>query len=637
MTSIRRLPRSLDPLPDESLPGYLLRLSHRLELSPLRLGRATGLALPNAGIPAGCMLALRPDTIERFARATRLSTAETTSLTLASLSSRYPPVNTGFSFSGQRKQQRNVEGVFVKENWILSRSSRYCPQCLAGDGSPIQSRYGGVWSRFWRLPVVFACPTHGRLLEHACPACQQPALQRGVGEALLPLQAHNVLHPTHCRSPVIEAGRTRLCDHALALPAHEPAPATPGAETCALLVLQDRLLGLLRHDCSTSSFGQPATSAQYFIDLRVLACLITASWPAARHVLEDPRHAELVDRHIQDVRAEIDRIRHSSRRSRDLALYDKPPLASATCAALLAVADAITRAADPEHGRQILLPLLDHTPSRGRHWVRQFLPGNGYCSPGLYTALGPEVGAKHVIARTGIQPFAVQHRQPPPRPVRFGPEHIPQRIPAAWINDYFTEFGDLNPRQLHLVVAARLAQMSLGGPIALAAIPLRIPQGAVHRALHLVDKNLHETSRRGLFDRAVVTLADHLNNIDVLVDYGKRRHALAGWSIPAADWSGLAHGLPDAHYIYGEWRRIAWDEPKRVLSSIWVWHTATHGDHIYAPPLGRDPQAQHSRREAGRYLLGRWPHICHGTGIYQQLRERLTSYAEGLVTEIDHR
>jgi hypothetical protein len=344
----------------------------------------------------------------------------------------------------------------------------------------------------------------------------------------------------------------------------------------------------------------------------VLACLITASWPAARHLLEDPRHAELVDRHIEDVRAEIDRIRHSSRRARDLARYDKPPLASATCAALLAVADAITRAADPEHGRQMLLPLLDHTPSRGRHWVRQFLPGNGYCSPGLYTALGPEVGAKHVIARTGIQPLAVQHRQPPPRPVRFAPEHIPQRIPAAWINDYFTEFGDLNPRQLHLVIAARLAQMSLGGPIALVAIPLRIPQGAVHRALHLADKNLHETSRRGLFDRAVVTLADHLNNIDLLVNYGKRRHALARWSIPAADWSALAHGLPDAHYIYGEWRRIAWDEPKRVLSSIWVWHTATHGDHIYAPPLGRDPQAPHSRREAGRYLLGRWPHICHG-------------------------
>jgi hypothetical protein len=27
------LPRSLDPLPDESLPGYLLRLAHRLGLA----------------------------------------------------------------------------------------------------------------------------------------------------------------------------------------------------------------------------------------------------------------------------------------------------------------------------------------------------------------------------------------------------------------------------------------------------------------------------------------------------------------------------------------------------------------------------------------------------------------------------
>src|SRR5205814_5022871 len=135
--------------------------------SPLRLGRATGLALPASGIPASCMLALRPDTTARFARTTRLTTTEVTSLTLASLSSRYPPVNTGFSFFAHRKHQRHVEGVFVKENWVLSRSSRYCPQCLADDGSPIQRRHGGAWSKFWRLPIVFACPTHRRLLEHA--------------------------------------------------------------------------------------------------------------------------------------------------------------------------------------------------------------------------------------------------------------------------------------------------------------------------------------------------------------------------------------------------------------------------------------------------------------------------------------
>jgi hypothetical protein len=37
------LPCSLDPLADESLPGYLLRLAHRLELAPIRILHLTGL------------------------------------------------------------------------------------------------------------------------------------------------------------------------------------------------------------------------------------------------------------------------------------------------------------------------------------------------------------------------------------------------------------------------------------------------------------------------------------------------------------------------------------------------------------------------------------------------------------------
>jgi hypothetical protein len=100
------------------------------------------------------MLVLHPATAATFAEATRLTPAEATSLTLTSLAARYPPVNLQF-----RGRQRRVHGVFVKENWIFSRFTRYCPQCLAGDGSLIQQRHGGAWSRLWRLPVVFACPT----------------------------------------------------------------------------------------------------------------------------------------------------------------------------------------------------------------------------------------------------------------------------------------------------------------------------------------------------------------------------------------------------------------------------------------------------------------------------------------------
>ena len=44
VATLSPLPRSLDPLPDESLPGYLLRLAHRLGLAPARVMQLTGLA-----------------------------------------------------------------------------------------------------------------------------------------------------------------------------------------------------------------------------------------------------------------------------------------------------------------------------------------------------------------------------------------------------------------------------------------------------------------------------------------------------------------------------------------------------------------------------------------------------------------
>ena len=47
------LPRSLDPLPDESLPGYLLRLAHRLGLAPARIMQLTGLTAGRDGHQPG--------------------------------------------------------------------------------------------------------------------------------------------------------------------------------------------------------------------------------------------------------------------------------------------------------------------------------------------------------------------------------------------------------------------------------------------------------------------------------------------------------------------------------------------------------------------------------------------------------
>jgi hypothetical protein len=84
---------------------------------------------------------------------------------------------------------------------VLARSTRYCPWCLAGDGSRIQQAHGAAWQKRWHLPVVFACTVHRQLLLHRCSQCQRPVGSRR-GGGLLPRLHDATLHPAQCRTPV---------------------------------------------------------------------------------------------------------------------------------------------------------------------------------------------------------------------------------------------------------------------------------------------------------------------------------------------------------------------------------------------------------------------------------------------------
>ena len=174
MDKLSPLPRSLDPLPDEALPGYLLRLAHRLGLAPARIMQLTGLTASRSGHqPArrSLMLHLDETMAGAFASAARLTAAEVAGLCTSSISGWYP-------WAAPRVTADQWDPRPLASPWLFTSATRYCPQCLAGDGSYIQQQHGGAWQKTWRLPVVFACPAHRRLLEHLCPSCQQPAMSR---------------------------------------------------------------------------------------------------------------------------------------------------------------------------------------------------------------------------------------------------------------------------------------------------------------------------------------------------------------------------------------------------------------------------------------------------------------------------
>ncbi|MFF7793474.1 TniQ family protein [Streptomyces sp. NPDC007991] len=87
------LPRSLEPLSGESLVSYLLRLGHRLGLSPLHLIRAADWIKqgnPNH-FPGSLLLDLPKPQTEAFARLTGQTAREVSALTLTQWRDRYYP------------------------------------------------------------------------------------------------------------------------------------------------------------------------------------------------------------------------------------------------------------------------------------------------------------------------------------------------------------------------------------------------------------------------------------------------------------------------------------------------------------------------------------------------------------------
>jgi TniQ len=641
VTACDPLPRSLDPLPEESLAGYLLRLSFRLGVPPGQVAAHAGLIPGTGTLPASRMLALDDATTLAFARAARLDPGEVTALTLAGLAGRYPPA--GLTYLGR---QRQPGGIFIKETWVLSRSTRYCPQCLAGDpDSPLQQQLGGAWSRLWRLPVVFACPRHQRLLEYSCPACGQPAHLRathgGGLPSLIPLPAHAAVHPGACRHPhptgsAARRDRLRPCGHLLS-GAQSVSPAEPPDGLGKSLETQEHLLLLLDPHGSavTASGGELATPAQYFTDLRIIACLITASWPAARD-LAAPWQASLISPHAGAARRRASGPAEGRAQHRQIAYCDTPPLEAAACAALLTLAADVLASTSPRSLGQAVGHLAGQAVPAFRRWARWFLAGDGYSSPALRAAAGPAVGARHVIkeAAAGANPARLH---PPPRPdSRYNITHVPAYLPAAWHQEHLVPFAGLAPEQM----LRRAAAVCLARTCTAASYPqlgelLGIPPGSAKSTVKAVHGRLEAAGRQAEFEAAIGALAGMLDTEAALTDYGSRRQALRGWVISPAEWSQVTAGLPAHSESHADW-----GDRKRMLASVWVWTRVTGGEHLFAPAVMADPAAPRSQQPGGRdrltYIDLRWPHLATGArGHYSELRQRLNDYADELAASID--
>jgi hypothetical protein len=614
----RQLPRSLDPLPGEGLDGFLLRLSYRLERTPYRMAQLTGLIQPSEQqvVAIGLLMHLPDGRRNEFARATRLSPDEVAGLCLSSMADQYPPASPA-------PQTRGWAGSLPAGNhWIFKRATRYCPQCLAGDGSAIQNDLGGPWRKTWRLAVVFACLKHTRFLAHLCPGCGHPAhdymTARGTTKMttapMIPQANRPGLHTTQCRLPLASGDLPRRDSPSCGaeLSGHPLDPGTILAEPEAI-DLQNHINNLLDPSApsDTVSCGLPAATRRYFIDLRLITHLIRASWPRAQDLLEIPTAASAAisqDHHDQH--------QHHDRRGTRRTMYDVPPLDAKTCAAVLLTAHRLLQCQQPRLLTEQVRHLLgyDQRPPAEATWTRQILVGKPDCSPGLRHVLAP-ILQTWTPAPPGRPRRALRT---PVRETRYRPEHVPGFLQEDWYQRHFAHIRGINPLHLRRAAAIFLCQIAVGGSFPHAAKLLGTPIARAEQSGRVLCRWARDSTEPRQFETALLDLADELDSAPHLINYQRRRQALNSWSIGPSTWQQLLRQLDPsavhtAQELGGQGRRVA---------AISVWARITQGDH----PLAW-------RRSFGSSWIWSQPgRLTHRDAHFQGI---LDQYADDLATRID--
>jgi hypothetical protein len=629
------LGRSLAPVPGESLPGFLLRLSFRLNLPPAQLAGLTGLATAGNStnrLPAVLMTGIPEPGRRIFTRMTRLTDSQVTGLGLAAWQERYPLPSW---LPGKRHS-------LPADRWSLfAPATRYCPECLAGDGSAIQESFGGPWLKAWHLPVVFACPAHQRLLEHRCPECGQ-AVRAGPGgrasHALLPMMSVAGLHPAQCRTDLApdRSSRSRpACCGARLDHAGPRQHASPG-----LLALQGKILGLLDRDgpASTVSAGLPAPPGSYFADLRALSLLACSTWPAARHLSPSQETAAAIDQHITSLRQQ--EAEQQARSPASIARTAPPPLDAAVSAGLAHIADRILAGTPDEVRGQLRLLLPSTAREAGRtNWARWVTLSAVPCSEGLQAAYDP-------LLRRFTTPFgqprgrssAVLHA------ARWGPENVPALIPQDWYARHFRPLADVSPILARRTAALRLVQMVAGGSLAEAARFLGISSGdgswprqggRIYSAAGLVHSGARQQPDPFGFEAGLRSLARELSAPGTpLVNYQRRRQALQTWSIDERTWGSLVARLPSISRPQAS----ELGDRKRQIASVYVWVRVTSGEPSSAPRPIEAAQPPGVREDWRRSWNAIWWSLLTSNKIraaYTHLRAELDALAATLAMTVD--
>lgn len=591
------------------MAGFLLRLSYRLRLTPHRVATLCGLACRSDSIPQEQLRGLPADTARKFARAAHLTDEEVEGLTLRGFTASYPPL------AKLRACATSAPGLKSHVNWATNPVGRYCPQCLAGDGSTIQSAFGGPWQLRWHLPIVFACTVHRQLLECACPHCAQPLTGRVIRRYNL-LQLPHVpgLHPLQCRSPApglprAPRARNTPCGGRLDVPA---------ASTTVLHEEDlERVLSLQHYLNLNLESGQQRGSAgaadrSFFPDLVLTAHLVTLTWPLGAAFLPSSALADLVDAHISD---------SGARSGAGFAARRSAPGEPARSAALLVAADTVLGNRTLASLRERIEPLTREAYRRSTS-IADKLFTRSDVSAVLLRAAAPRI---HGFQRRVANRYSLPGHL-------FRIEEVPPLLPQSWLDVHFPALTQKMPRmtrrlehQLRQGGSLRLAELACGRKWRDCAPALGIPAGSAKRTMNVLGRELADSGLWLAFEESVDRVARDLDACDKRIDYARRRRLTADWKLTTEDWQRLCAGLPRLEQLAQK------GDPR--LGEAVVWSAVNQASYLCSPALTSRRTAPTTENLVRQVTVLYNPDRCRRSR--RMLLDRLQRHAERLATACD--
>jgi hypothetical protein len=189
--------------------------------------------------------------------------------------------------------------------------------------------------------------------------------------------------------------------------------------------------------------------------------------------------------------------------------------------------------------------------------------------------------------------------RPAPQPVtplplraasrRYRVEHVPAFLTDDWYAQHLVQLRGVSARLLRRAAAIVLVQLAEPCRVADAdaADFLGIPDDPARSAFGEVASWVRHTHHGSLFLDAVHALADQLDSVAAapggLVDYHRRRTALADWQLPEVDWAQITEQLRRRDRYLRPFDRSDYGDRKRNSACALIWIRLTHGEHRFAP------------------------------------------------------